>query len=102
MRFAHPVATAKMNNHCQKALCIRDWRILLVLAGVMAFAPLSRGDNPGTAASDQTVFKPVPDSEREPLPFDAKISGEAQPPESAMAWWYRSPATKFWEGLPLG
>ncbi|WP_414661337.1 glycoside hydrolase family 95 protein [Horticoccus sp. 23ND18S-11] len=36
------------------------------------------------------------------LPADATISGQAQPPASAMAWWYRTPATKFWEGVPIG
>ena len=91
-----------MNHHCQKALCVRDWGILLALAGVMAFAPLSRGENSSVIVPDQTVFKPVPDKEGDALPFDAKISGVAQPLESAMAWWYRSPAAKFWEGLPLG
>lgn len=43
-----------------------------------------------------------PASVGENLPPDAKISGVATPPDSTMAWWYRTPATKFWEGLPLG
>ncbi|HRE06402.1 MAG TPA: glycoside hydrolase family 95 protein, partial [Opitutaceae bacterium] len=34
-------------------------------------------------------------------PPDAVISGTAQPPASSMAWWYRTPATKFWEGVPI-
>lgn len=38
----------------------------------------------------------------ENLPPDATISGTATPPDSDMAWWYRAPAAKFWEGLPLG
>ena len=91
-----------MNNHCQKPLYVRDWGTLLALAGAVAFANFSVGQNSNAADSGQTVFKPVPDLEGELLPLDAKISGETQPPESPMAWWYRSPATKFWEGLPLG
>jgi len=34
-------------------------------------------------------------------PPDATITGRATPPSSAMAWWYREPAKKFWEGLPI-
>jgi alpha-L-fucosidase 2 len=30
------------------------------------------------------------------------ITGEAQPPAGDMSWWYREPATKYWEGLPIG
>lgn len=37
----------------------------------------------------------------ENLPPDAVLSGSATPPASDMAWWYRAPATKFWEGVPL-
>jgi alpha-L-fucosidase 2 len=76
--------------------------LLIGLAASCAFAELARGQSASAAAPDQTVFKPAPDREGEALPFDAKITGETQPPESPMAWWYRSPATKFWEGLPLG
>ncbi len=40
-------------------------------------------------------------SATENLPPDAVLSGSATPPASDMAWWYRAPATKFWEGVPL-
>jgi len=73
-----------------------------MLAAFLAAAPWARGQNPSPEAAGLAVFQPVPDVEGEPLPVDANISGAAQPPESAMAWWYRSPAAKFWEGLPLG
>ena len=32
----------------------------------------------------------------------ARITGKAAAPEGEMIWWYREPAQKFWEGLPLG
>src|SRR5512137_1497997 len=91
-----------MKNYHTQAVWARWLGVLLALAGVVAPANLSTGQNSGAAVPEQTVFKPLPDREGEPLPFDARITGEARPPESAMAWWYRSPATKFWEGLPLG
>ncbi len=37
----------------------------------------------------------------ENLPPDATIAGTATPPATDMAWWYRTPATKFWEGVPI-
>ncbi len=43
----------------------------------------------------------APASVGENLPPDARITGVAPQPEVDMAWWYRTPATKFWEGLPL-
>ena len=75
---------------------------MLALAGAVVFPVLAPGQNSNTAAAETTIFKPAPDREGEALPLDATIAGQAQPPESPMAWWYRSPATKFWEGLPLG
>src|SRR5436190_22964866 len=72
----------------------------MVWAVVIGFANSDHAQNPGP--SDVLVFTPVPDKEGAALPVDAKISGPAQPPDSPLAWWYRSPATKFWEGLPLG
>lgn len=44
----------------------------------------------------------APPANPENLPPDATITGRAQPPRQLMAWWYRTPATKFWEGLPIG
>jgi len=78
------------------------WGLLLALAGAVVLPVLSPGQNSNAAASEQAIFKPAPDREGEALPLDATIAGQAQAPESAMAWWYRSPASKFWEGLPLG
>ncbi len=54
----------------------------------------------GLAGTLAAADRPVPGTEN--LPPDAAISGTATPPESALAWWYRTPATKFWEGVPLG
>ena len=91
-----------MNNHCQKVPSVRWMGALLVVAGMLAFAPLSNGEGSSVIVSNQTVIKTVPDLEGEPLPFDARISGQAEPSLLPAVWWYRSPATKFWEGLPLG
>ena len=91
-----------MDNRCQKVPSVRPLRASLVLAGVLAFALLSNGEGSSVIVSNQTVFKTVPDLEGEPLPFDARLSGEAPPPLLPAVWWYRSPATKFWEGLPIG
>ena len=33
---------------------------------------------------------------------DVVTTGEARPPASDMCWWYREPATKYWEGFPIG
>jgi alpha-L-fucosidase 2 len=30
------------------------------------------------------------------------LTGAVQPPEGDMCWWYAEPATKFWEGVPIG
>src|SRR5438105_1170254 len=89
-----------MNLQRKRSLCIWFRGTRLGVAAILAFANLSPGQNSPDASP--AVFKPVPDKEGEALPFDANISGEAQPPASPMAWWYLSPATKFWEGLPLG
>jgi alpha-L-fucosidase 2 len=92
--------TTDMNDQYPQKVCPR--RTVLAFAGMVAFASLSPAQDSRAAAPEQAVFNPVPDQEGQALPFDATISGEARPPESPMAWWYRSPATKFWEGLPLG
>ena len=91
-----------VNHQRQRSFCAWCRGTFLGLSVIFAFANLSHCQNSSIAVPDQAVFKPVPDKEGEALPFDAKISGATQPPESPMAWWYRSPATKFWEGLPLG
>ena len=91
-----------MNKTIQKSAYTGTRGILLALAGVVVFTGLSSGRNSGAVSSGRAIFNPEPDKEGEALRFDAKISGQAAPPTSRMAWWYRSPATKFWEGLPLG
>lgn len=37
----------------------------------------------------------------ENLAPDATITGRAEAPAQLMSWWYRTPATKFWEGMPI-
>ncbi len=64
----------------------RAWLLGFLLAGVFA------GELSAAA----------PGSATEALPPDATITGRAVPPASDLAWWYRTPATKFWEGVPLG
>ncbi len=97
-----PIRKPAMNDHCQFAVCVCWLGTWLALAGIVGPAIVAAGQNSGVAAPKETVVELVPDKEGDALPFDAMISGEARPPASAMAWWYRSPATKFWEGLPLG
>ncbi len=87
-----------MNNSLRKTP--GSWRALYALAGVIALATSAHGQE--SAAKGQNVFPFIADKEGEALAPDAEISGEVQPPQSPMAWWYRAPATKFWEGLPLG
>jgi alpha-L-fucosidase 2 len=89
-----------MNNYRRKTPGVCSRKISLAFTVAMALATLSRGEE--SAASRSTVFPVVADKESEALSPDAKISGDVQPPQSPMAWWYRAPATKFWEGLPLG
>jgi alpha-L-fucosidase 2 len=49
----------------------------------------------------QPTQKAIPDKNPEQLPPDATITGTATPPVVDLAWWYRTPATKFWEGVPI-
>lgn len=49
----------------------------------------------------QPTQKAIPDKDPEKLPPDATITGSAASPAIDMAWWYRTPATKFWEGVPI-
>jgi len=90
-----------MSTSLQSKLTVRHWAALLASAGMIAGGHFAAGQD-SSINSNIEVLKPIPDKEGAALPFDANISGEARPPESPMAWWYRSPATKFWEGLPLG
>ena len=91
-----------MNQSSRKPTCVRSWKVFLAFAALSALADPALEQSAGSAVTSQSVFKPAPDREGDVLPFDAKISGDTQPPASPMSWWYRSPATKFWEGLPLG
>ena len=87
-----------MNHYQQNILRIGRWGTLLTLATAITFASLSRAEDSPAAG----VFHLTPDRENDALPADATLSGETLAPSSAMSWWYRTPATKFWEGLPLG
>ena len=91
-----------MSISLQSKLRARCWAALLGSAAMVAFGNFAAGQDSGATAPSQAIFKPIPDKEGAGLPFDANISGEARPPDSPEAWWYCSPATKFWEGLPLG
>jgi alpha-L-fucosidase 2 len=72
----------------------------MVAVGVLTAFALD-GIASETPSDAQTVAKAIPDKAEERLPSDAAITGRAVPPASSMAWWYRSPATKFWEGVPI-
>jgi len=87
-----------VNHYQQNILRIGQWGTLLTLAGAITFTSFSRAEDSPAAG----VFQLTPDRENDALPTDATLSGETLAPSSAMSWWYRTPATKFWEGLPLG
>ena len=75
----------------------RAWRTFggFVLLGVVTLLGQA-----ATAPSGPTA-NAAPVEGTEVHPPDAIITGTATPPASDMAWWYRTPATKFWEGLPI-
>ena len=54
-----------------------------------------------TPGIDLISAQNIPEKDPENLPADAAIAGRAEPPTQPMSWWYRTPATKFWEGVPL-
>ncbi len=54
-----------------------------------------------TPTDDQTIHAAIPPKNPESLPADAAITGHVSAPSGDMSWWYRLPATKFWEGLPI-
>jgi alpha-L-fucosidase 2 len=79
---------------------------LLPLAAILLGLVSARGASSrpsfllaGGSPSVEEAAKPP--SPPEVQPPDAVISGRATPPDSPMAWWYRTPATKFWEGVPI-
>lgn len=61
----------------------------------------SAANAPATASDEQTFARAISAQNSENLPPDATLSGRATAPAQPMSWWYRTPATKFWEGLPL-
>src|SRR5690349_15498764 len=69
----------------------------------LLFLMLVMGALVGRAAQDPTLpTQPaIPEKDAEMLAPDAVITGAAAPPATDMAWWYRTPATKFWEGVPI-
>ena len=69
----------------------------LVLLGAVALS----GAQPAPPNPDQSVYQAIPTKNPEELPADATIAGATTAPASAMAWWYRTPAAKFWEGTPI-
>ena len=78
----------------------------LCTAGVLGLMLLGAGSAHAaapTAPVDPTIplQSAIPEKPEEVLPPDARISGRANAPASPLAWWYRTPATKFWEGVPI-
>jgi alpha-L-fucosidase 2 len=49
----------------------------------------------------ELVARALPADNPESLAPDAEIYGRVDAPPGRMSWWYRKPATKFWEGLPI-
>jgi alpha-L-fucosidase 2 len=74
-------------------------RSLFVAVGCALLLPLQA--RAAAAGADQNLAQSMPASNPENLPPDAALSGRASAPAQPLAWWYRTPATKFWEGLPL-
>ena len=81
----------------------RRWPYFATLLALVAVA-LSGAlmVNGQSAAGDPTIEKAFASQATENLAPDAKLTGKASAPASPMAWWYCTPATKFWEGLPIG
>jgi len=50
---------------------------------------------------DQNITRAIPPKNPENLPPDARLTGRAEAPAGDLAWWYRTPATRFWEGVPI-
>jgi len=49
----------------------------------------------------ELVARAISAENPENLGPDADILGRTDAPRQRMSWWYRKPATKFWEGLPI-
>lgn len=81
----------------------------LAAAGVPARAAAASASSstsvaapPATPSEDQLINRALASqSNPEKLPPDAVLSGRATAPAQPMSWWYRTPATKFWEGIPI-
>ncbi len=77
-------------------------RLLVFLVALISLTPLvSFAAQPTVPGDDQTIWRAIPPKNPENLPPDAVLTGTATAPTSDMAWWYRTPATRFWEGVPI-
>jgi alpha-L-fucosidase 2 len=78
--------------------------LLAALGLIVTSAPLC-AQAPAAPVTTATGMQPsppsIPPKDAERLPPDAKISGKADLPAGDMSWWYRTPATKFWEAVPI-
>jgi alpha-L-fucosidase 2 len=82
--------------------CIALRRLASVLALFSVTAAVASAAATPSPGTDQTIARAIPEKAVEVHPPDATITGRVEAPASPMAWWYRTPATKFWEGLPIG
>ena len=57
---------------------------------------------PSVSDTEVNLYRSIPDKEDEVLPPEATITGRVEAPDAPLAWWYRAPAEKFWEGMPIG
>ncbi len=54
-----------------------------------------------TPSEEQLVSRAISHNNPENLAPDATIGGRTLAPAQPMSWWYRTPATRFWEGVPI-
>ena len=76
-------------------------QLLRFAAALLAAVPLAAAAAQPAPDPTMPTQKAIPDKDAEVLPPDATLAGVATPPAGDLAWWYRTPATKFWEGSPL-
>jgi alpha-L-fucosidase 2 len=74
--------------------------IALAAIGCSLAAPLARAQA-ATPTEEQLVARAIAQANPENLPADAALSGRTAAPAQPMSWWYRTPATRFWEGIPV-
>jgi alpha-L-fucosidase 2 len=81
---------------------IRWWRAAWPILFLLPFtAALPGAERAQLAGGDLRMPEPASPPDTEVLGPDATLSGRVEAPASPMAWWYRTPATKFWEGTPI-